>query len=113
MGALCTSACESLGDVGGVLFTLAALLWGAWQRWQRGQAVQQVTRAVAEKDAVVQQLASMRPVVLQSLPALDGASRLPSPPPMPTSARADKKRGNDDGSKDSDREDPHEGSDRP
>lgn len=88
---LCLSACHSLGDLGGLVFTVLALAWGAWQRKQRVNAVQETKKVVAEKDAVlrasVETLSlSMRPttpVDKPSLQTLEGLRPFPAYPPLP------------------------------
>lgn len=91
---LCLSACSSLGDLGGVVFTLLAVAWGAWQRYQRTRAVEDATRATAEKDAAVQTSVhaltlSMRPTLpvevmgKPSLQTLEGMRPFPRSPPLP------------------------------
>lgn len=83
---LCVSACHSLGDLGGLLFTVLAVMWGAWQAHQRTKAVQTAVRATAEKDLAVTQLAiSMRPTLpMKVTPSLqttlEGQQHLGVPP---------------------------------
>ena len=82
---LCVAACRSLGDLGTLLFTIAALAWGAWNARMRRIANNDAAAARTEKDAAITQLAmSLRPVkITPSLQTLEGERPFPAMPPLP------------------------------
>ncbi len=90
---LCVAACHSLGDLGGPLFTVLAIVWGAWQAYQRSKAAAVAIRATVEKDNAVMALAnSLRPTepYKPSLQTLEGKRALP---PLPIVKGSDRESG--------------------
>lgn len=80
MGAgLCFDACQSLGDTGGLVFTLVAVAWGLWQRYLRSRALVEVVTERAAKDEAVKAL-SMRPLFVPVAPL---EFKLPPPARVP------------------------------
>lgn len=62
----CVSACESLGDTGGMIFGALAFAWAMWQRYQKGKAVAQTLNAnnrasIAESEREMYKQISLRP----------------------------------------------------
>ncbi|HMJ16586.1 MAG TPA: hypothetical protein VK524_34465 [Polyangiaceae bacterium] len=83
----CVSACDSLGDTGGMIAAALIFAWGLWQKYQKGKAVVQSLNAnarasQAETEKELYKNLSLRPapVPLLSFPP-EMLAKLQSTPP--------------------------------